>query len=176
MDNNKKVLIGLGALGVVGATVLFASNAFAKPLSGDAFVLKMLKTVGFKKLPAGPPGIVLVDPNPNDTTGQKLYDWVVSEQKSGKSVLISEGYYKGTMAVSPSYLVSCDARFASFYMTISGFKVLPTYEPATQTGAMVLVGAEGTPPQTMELYKAAGVAGVAGLLLGGLGCYAMMNR
>lgn len=164
METNKKVAVGLAALGVMGAAGLYyAKSAAAKAVSGEPYVLQMLKTTGYRVLPiAASNEMSMVEPDPS-SKGLKLYDWVVAEQKKGRAVLIPAQYYQGTMSASPSQIVSVDQRFGAGMTALGIFKLAPSLVVAAKTGDAFAVGAAPSPsvPSAMQLGIGAAVAAVA---------------
>jgi hypothetical protein len=165
METNKKVAVGLAALGVMGAAGLYyAKSAAAKAVSGEPYVLQMLKTTGYRVLPiAASNEMSMVEPDPS-SKGLKLYDWVAAEQKKGRAVLIPAQYYQGTMSASPSQIVSVDQRFGAGMTALGIFKLAPSLvTPAVKTGDAFAVGATSAPnvPSSKQLAIGAAVAAVA---------------
>lgn len=132
-DRQKKMLLGALALGVVGAGVLWAGSASAKGLTGEAYVLQMFKTKTYKVVSI-PPDQSVVEPVYSGS-GPTLMEWAISEQKKGQLILVPVGYYSGTMAVSPSQILSVDQRLGGFIVQSGLFKVLPSQVAKTSTGA-----------------------------------------
>lgn len=158
-DVHKKVLLGALAVGVVGAGVFWATSASAKGLTGVAYVLQMFRTKSYKVLPSTP-DMPMVEPQ-FDAPGPTLLSWAIAEQKKGRAVLVPAGYYAGTMAVSPSQIVSLDQRLANFFSQSGLFKVLPKVD---ESGAST--GADPAPGE-FPWEKVAIGAAVLGVLGGG---------
>lgn len=132
-DRQKKMFLGALALGVVGAGVLWAGSASAKALTGEAYVLQMFRSKTYKVVSV-PPDQSVVEPV-YDGSGPTLMEWAIAEQRKGQLILVPVGYYSGTMAVSPSQILSVDQRLGGFIVQSGLFKVLPSQVAKTSTGA-----------------------------------------
>lgn len=167
METNKKVAVGLAALGVMGAAGLYyAKSAAAKAVSGEPYVLQMIKTVGYRVLPvSASTEMSMVDPD-TSSKGPKLYDWIVAEQKKGRAVLIPAQYYQGTMSASPTQIVSVEQRLGAAMTALGIFKVAPSLVAAPKVGAAIVTGADAAQqgpliPTVGQLAVGAAVAAVA---------------
>jgi molybdopterin biosynthesis enzyme len=121
--NKQTLLLGLGALGIVGLFLLPSSSASAAT-SGEAFVREMLAKVSYRKLAIAVASMDMVEPV-DGSNGPRLIDWVRGEQARGRAVLIPSAYYSGSMNVSPSQLISTDDATADSLLPLGVFTKLP---------------------------------------------------
>jgi hypothetical protein len=122
----KKPFLFLGTLSALfSLTFLVTSrvNAATTPV-GEPYVLKMLATVGYRKLDIAVAGMVMVEPD-TSSSGPKLVEWVRAEQARGQAVLVPSGYYEGKMNVSPSQILATDTTLANSMLPFGVFKLLP---------------------------------------------------
>lgn len=123
--STKKVGIVAAALAAFGAVTFAVGRLFAKPTGGEPFVLKMMKTVGYRPLPVAVPDMPMVEPDPT-SKGPRLIDWAAAEQKKGRAVMVPSIYYQGMTTGSPSQIVSIDPRMEPALSVLGTFKKLST--------------------------------------------------